>query len=95
MGRPVLGVEEMALRCSVMASSNWFLAQRALPRLSWAGAYLGSRSMALRNSAMASSNWFLLYITMPRLLWGLRELGIEVDGLAVFGHGLVQLVLGL
>ena len=51
--------------------------------------------MALRYSAMASSNWFLASSAIAEVVVGQCELGIEVDGLAEFGDGLVQLVLGL
>jgi hypothetical protein len=47
------------VRSSLMASSNCFISNRALPSLKWARAYLASTSMALRNSRMASSGFYL------------------------------------
>ena len=84
----------MALRYSAMASSNWFLAFRALPRLLWAGV-LGIEVNGLAEFGHGVVQLVLVVHNDAEVVVGLRQLGIEVDRLAVFGHGLVQLVLGL
>ncbi len=66
----------MAVRHSLMASSNWFLLARSgLPRLAWAYMSLGSSLMAWRYSAMASSHCLLALRAVPRLLWAALAVG--------------------
>ena len=71
------------------------LAARAMPRLMWASARSGWSRIASRNSATASSTLPLVAQGGAEVGVGLGVVGLEPDGLAEFGDGLVELPLAV